>query len=390
MNTEEKRAGQFLDPTVVRREALDSDDLVAQLTLAPALTVVMPVFNGGPVVRDCIEAMLAHTGPSTRVVAIDDASTDERTSQMLDMFARESRLEVIRHRENVGFTRTANHAIALAGRDDVILVNSDALVGPMWDARMRWVAASAPEIATVSAASNDAASMSFPAAHTSNAWFPRQPWAETARLVARALPIWTVDVPAAHGFCMYIKRSAIDSIGVLDEQAFPVGYGEEVDFSQRAIASGLRNVLAPHVFARHYRSQSFGSEKRGELVRSSRAVLGERYPTMRRDVRDWESSVADLALREQMRQIQRRRRTAGSSGGRRTLSVDGSLLTVMEEDPLHGPVIIQRVPFHPSLVVPTIICEGIDLVATVPVECIPQVRVMGVPFLQDARNTVAA
>jgi hypothetical protein len=90
---------------------------------------------------------------------------------------------------------------------------------------------------------------------------------------------------------MYIRRALIKAIGPLDKSSFPMGYGEEVDYSQRAVLAGWTNVVAPHVFVKHLRSQSFGVERRKQLVAASKVILWDRFPRMLDDVAVWESSI---------------------------------------------------------------------------------------------------
>jgi hypothetical protein len=66
------------------------------------------------------------------------------------------------------------------------------------------------------------------------------------------------ELPTAVGFCMAIARRAVDRVGLFDEARFGRGYGEENDFSLRARAAGLRNVLCDDVYVAHAGGRSFG------------------------------------------------------------------------------------------------------------------------------------
>ncbi len=85
------------------------------------------------------------------------------------------------------------------------------------------------------------------------------------------------DLPTAVGFCMAIARRAIDRVGLFDEARFGRGYGEENDFSLRARAAGLRNVLCDDVYVVHLGGRSFGplGLRPGETSMQS---LLERHP----------------------------------------------------------------------------------------------------------------
>ena len=43
----------------------------------------------------------------------------------------------------------------------------------------------------------------------------------------------SVAVPTTVGFCLYVRRAALDQIGGFDAEAFGRGYGEENDFCMR-------------------------------------------------------------------------------------------------------------------------------------------------------------
>src|SRR5690606_8492978 len=184
-------------------------------------------------VQTCALPIFAHKG-SARVVVIDDASPDPATRRMLDDFAELGAIELVRHEENWGYTRTANHALELGGDDDVVLLNSDTEVGPLWWQRLRWSAYGHERVATVSAASDNAGAMAVPRPGEANEWGPWLSWDEVARWVARHQATWGQEVPTAHGFCMYIRRDAANDVGTFDAEAFPRGYGEENDYSLRA------------------------------------------------------------------------------------------------------------------------------------------------------------
>lgn len=277
-------------PVITVDEALsilpDPELLIRRLESAPPVTVIVPVYNGGESVQRCLDSLLAHAG-LLRVIVVDDASTADFTIEMLDSRALRGDFTLERHSENWGYTRTVNHGMLLAGQDDVILLNSDTEVGPMWAARLRWVAYSRYDVATATAVSDNAGAMSVPNPGKYNPWRQHLSWTEVARGVSQKPVGWDSVIPTGHGFCMYIRRSALDRIGEFDVDGFPAGYGEENDFCQRAIASGMTNLLAPHVIVHHERSQSFGEQRRIKLIAEGQIVLAERFPNYGDDVSRW-------------------------------------------------------------------------------------------------------
>ncbi|MGI4795386.1 MAG: glycosyltransferase, partial [Janthinobacterium lividum] len=74
-------------------------------------------------------------------------------------------------------------------------------------------------------------------------------------------------------------RDCLDTVGLLDAEAFPRGYGEENDFCMRALRMGFRNIIDDRTFIHHKRSASFGTgESKTALYESGRAVVTGRYP----------------------------------------------------------------------------------------------------------------
>jgi GT2 family glycosyltransferase len=287
--------------------------------IRPRVSVVVSVHNGGEVVRSCLQSVIDNSPTAHRIVVIDDGGEDGHTRNILDEFHERGDVELVRHEKCRGYTRTANHGLLLTEGDDVVLLNSDTVVPPMWLQRLTWTAYSEPGIGTVSAVSNDAAANSVPLRHRRNDWYPRLDWESAGRLMSRGMRVWSQRVPSAHGFCMYIRRALIRKLGPLDRHAFPVGYGEEVDYSQKAILAGWSNVVAPHVLVKHLRSQSFGLERRKQLVDASKVVLTERYPLLRQDVANWESSLGAALVQQNATRV--RSGWSGNSPSPRTVVV---------------------------------------------------------------------
>ena len=46
-------------------------------------------------------------------------------------------------------------------------------------------------------------------------------------------------VPLLNGFCTLIRRAVFERAGLYDEDAFPIGYGEETDLCLRAAKAGF-------------------------------------------------------------------------------------------------------------------------------------------------------
>jgi GT2 family glycosyltransferase len=242
------------------------------------IDVVIPVYKGFAETRRCVESVLAaRQATPFEVVVIDDATPEPDIARWLDGLAAERRVTLLRNERNAGFVRSVNRGMGLNGERDVVLLNSDTEVANDWLDRLRACAHAQAKIATVTPLSNNATICSYPF----EGWQGTIPGtlglAELDRLIAKCNAGRVVELPTAVGFCMYIRRDALDAVGLFDAERYGRGYGEENDFCMRAGKAGWRNVLAADVFVYHEGSVSF-SEERLALQAAAGKVLVEAHP----------------------------------------------------------------------------------------------------------------
>ena len=246
---------------------------------AREVAVVVPVYNAPSLVRACLDSVLAHSrGSSCRLIVVDDASPDAAIAPLLDAYAGHARVSLLRNTANRGFTASANRGIEAAGEADVVLLNADAEVAPGWLDGLRRAAWAAADTASATAVSDNAGAFSVPDPEVENALPTGWSFHDAARALRQHAGTAYPRLPTGNGFCLYLKREALQDVGLLDEAAFPQGYGEENDWCQRAEAQGWRHVVAGDVLVRHARSASFGHERRQRLGEAGMAVLRTRWP----------------------------------------------------------------------------------------------------------------
>jgi hypothetical protein len=90
-----------------------------------SVDIVVPCFRYGHFLRECVESVLAQSGPELRVLIIDDASPDN-TAEVAEELARsDPRVDYRRHTSNQGLIATANEGIAWARADYMLLLSAD-------------------------------------------------------------------------------------------------------------------------------------------------------------------------------------------------------------------------------------------------------------------------
>jgi GT2 family glycosyltransferase len=245
--------------------------------------ICVPVYGAEELFAQCLAAVLAHTEPEIPILIGDDATPSGRIRPIVEeVFGAESfphTVYYLRRPQNVGFVVNVNRAMAATAPADIVLLNSDCFVTDGWFGSLRAAAYSDSRVATATALTNAGTIVSVPDRNR-----PLQELPEGAKVDLMAAAIRseslhvTPDLPTCIGHCVYIRRSAIELVGEFDERFSP-GYEEEVDFSQRCILHGLRNVVADDAFVFHHQAASFGGEGAAVQRRHDHhAIIVERYP----------------------------------------------------------------------------------------------------------------
>lgn len=262
----------------------------------PPVTIVIPVHNAAEELEECIKSLSRHTTHPAALLLIDDASTDPRIRQLLELTAGLGNVRVSGNVENMGFTATVNRGFRLTA-GDVVLLNSDTSVGPRWLEQLINSAYSRPDVATVTPVSDNAGAFSVPVPDQASRFPIHLGVADIARLFTAGGCPDAVETPTGNGFCLYLKRAALIDVGEFDAESFPRGYGEENDFCMRAIARGWKHLMDGRTFVHHEREASFGSAK-AELSRAARETLERRYPDYGERVRTFMAASGTRSVRE--------------------------------------------------------------------------------------------
>ena len=100
--------------------------------------VIVPVFNAFEKLEACLDSISRTVPTDTRVILIDDASTDTRVRPLLQSWVNDAKpyRRLLLHDVNRGFVATANHGMQMAGTD-VVLLNSDTEVTTGWIQKLK-------------------------------------------------------------------------------------------------------------------------------------------------------------------------------------------------------------------------------------------------------------
>jgi hypothetical protein len=148
---------RFLSPLLVATQDGRAQFLEAVRRLSEPrepVTIVVPIYNALDHMRACIESVLKHTRGPYRLILIDDASSDPDIRPYLKNLCQNPSIEIVLVDKNGGYTRTANRGLQLAGRSDVVLLNSDTIATPRWLENLRFAAYSDARTGTATPLSN--------------------------------------------------------------------------------------------------------------------------------------------------------------------------------------------------------------------------------------------
>jgi GT2 family glycosyltransferase/glycosyltransferase involved in cell wall biosynthesis len=207
--------------------------------------ILIPIHNEWHVLRPCLDSLEAFTTyPDLQVTILDDGS-DAFVQEKLVRWQASGRLakRVLRNEQALGFVQNSNRGFRETTADMVVLLNSDTVVTPEWLEGLLEAALQDEKIACVMPMSNQCSlhSLEIPMG-----WNIFQYAASLRKRVKENL----FDAVTVGGFCLLIRREALEDVGLYDE-AFGMGYGEESDWCMRArskgwIVAGLSNTFVYH------------------------------------------------------------------------------------------------------------------------------------------------
>lgn len=237
------------------------------------VTIVIPSYRDAERVATLV-ASIHQTVPKGMawIVVADDASGAEHLARLHTIDG----IEVIEGTENSGFATNVNRGLRAADpARDVVILNSDMEARPGWLACLQYAASQEEDIGVVGARllypdgriqfAGTVRNLGAPEWFDHRYRFKPESWGPAGL----AGPVLAVT-----GACMYIRRSALDRVGLLDER-YPMAY-EDVDYCLRTWQAGFRVLYFPAASLYHHESVTRGTDV-GERERVSQHVFWETW-----------------------------------------------------------------------------------------------------------------
>ena len=221
------------------------------------VAVIIVNWNGGLLLRQCLEHLSRQTLAPSQIIVFDNASSDDSAVGALEF----DRVQLIRSEQNLGFAAGNNRALHHCDCELVALLNADAFADPNWLQCLVQAATDRPDAAAFSSLqlNHDDPSIADgfgDAYHLSG----------LARRIGFGVPVASLrnrgyfdrhrDVFSACAAAALYRREALRQVGGFDEDYFC--YFEDIDLSFRLRLAGHAVVAVPQAIVRHMGSASSG------------------------------------------------------------------------------------------------------------------------------------
>lgn len=237
------------------------------------LSIIIISFNTNELIRSCLKSVYSDLGQSSlkaEVVVVDNASSDDSVQTIRKEFPN---VHLILNKENVGFGRANNQAVALAKGKLLLFLNSDTTIRKGTLSKMNLFFDQNVQVGIASCQLRNADGTIQP----QGGWLPRLStvaiWAwflDDLPVLKQILPSYQLrrlslftgfpkSIGWVGGTAMWVRRRAWTQLGEFDEQMFM--YGEDVELCYRARALKWEVMINPHAQIVHIGGASSASPR---------------------------------------------------------------------------------------------------------------------------------
>ena len=99
--------------------------------MTPAFSIIIPVYNVAPYLRECLNSVLEQTFSDWEAICVDDGSTDGSGAILDEYAAKDARIKAL-HAENRGVSAARNSGIDAASGEYVTFLDGDDVYDRSW------------------------------------------------------------------------------------------------------------------------------------------------------------------------------------------------------------------------------------------------------------------
>ncbi len=198
----------------------------------PSVSVIIPCYNYGRYLTQCVNSVLDQQGVRLEVIVIDDASSDGSDQIVRQLGARDTRIRTICHTANQGHIATYNEGISQVSGDYTVLLSADDLLTPGCLGRATSLMEEYLSVGLAYGFPVEFTDGDLPAAHTTakswiiwqgHDWLARRckaggnalksPEAVIRTSVLREVGGYQVGLPHAADFALWMRAATVSDIG---------------------------------------------------------------------------------------------------------------------------------------------------------------------------------
>lgn len=237
------------------------------------VAIVVPVRNAENYMKKCILSIIKNTYYPYQLIIVDDSS-GVKVKSILRSWKSHIPFILFQTSKQRGFPYSCNvgmHYAYKCGFKYICLLNSDTYLVPGWLQKLVSCANIHSNYGVLSTRTCMSASL-----QCMRNLIPRRGKMKESEMVRVSDNLWKryktgIRKTEVSGFCYFIKKEVIKSIGYFDLR-FGLGYGEESDYNMRARNAGFNVGFCQGVYVHHYGRQSFNHKERGGSVRNQKLL----------------------------------------------------------------------------------------------------------------------
>lgn len=253
-------------------------------------SVIIVNFNAGAFLADCVQSVLSSTQP-VEILVVDNASVDNSLRVMAERTGNDPRVLIIRNKRNIGFAAAANLGLVRVQGKRVLFLNPDCIIQPDTIYRMNEVldrypdaAMAGPVILNPDGTEQEGARRAIPTPwHSFVRAFGLSRLFHDFLLNKDSLPDEPVSVEAISGSFMFVRQSAIEDAGPLDDGYFL--HCEDLDWCVRFGRKGWKILFVPGISVKHYKGACSINrpvfvewQKHKGMIRFYKKIFRRQYP----------------------------------------------------------------------------------------------------------------
>lgn len=207
---------------------------------------------------NCLESIWRNTSSSYELILVDNGSGDGTVEYLRSLG---DRIILIENPRNLGFSKGCNQGFQVSSGEHILFMNNDTVVPAGWLDPMIRTLYSGEDVGMVGPVTNYISGrQKIPVNYKDIADME-----SFSKLYTRQNKGAVEEVRRLVGFCLLVKRSVLEEVGVFDER-YGLGNYEDDDLCLRVLRNGYKLLIARDAYIHHIGHASMGQAKSATLA----------------------------------------------------------------------------------------------------------------------------